>query len=181
MNLTVIGIEKNDGEHTIEKLSGVNYASWSYQMKMILIDCHLWTIIEPGETEPSEGASAADKKGYISRQGKALAKVVLSICDEQQMHIRNLSNPKAVWEELQKLYAPRDSKFRTVQLRWKLYSLKIKNCESMENYLGLINKTVADLANIGDEIEDGGFSNDYSVWTFGRMGCSSYSSVQFAR
>ncbi|GLV46220.1 hypothetical protein CBL_09985 [Carabus blaptoides fortunei] len=61
-------------------------------------------------------------------QGKAHAKIALAICDEQQMHIRSLTSPKNVWEELQRLYAPKDRE---------------------------INRTVADLSSIGDTIEDG--------------------------
>ena len=64
----------------------------------------LWTIIEPGEDEPGEAATANEKKTYVSRQGKAQARIALAICDEQQMHIRSLTTPKQIWEELQKLY-----------------------------------------------------------------------------
>lgn len=71
------------------------------------------------------------------------------------MHVRSLLKPKDVWEELQRLYAPKDSKFRTVQLRRKLYSHKMSDHETVENYLGQINKTVTELSNIGDQIEDG--------------------------
>lgn len=140
---------------SIEKLNSVNYASWSYQMKMVLMEADLWTVIEPGENEPAADAAANVKKTYLSRQGKAHAKIALAICDEQQMHIRSLLRPKDVWEELQKLYAPKDSKFRTVQLRRKLYSHKMCDYESVENYLGQINKTVTELSNIGDQVEDG--------------------------
>ncbi|GLV36032.1 hypothetical protein CBL_01796 [Carabus blaptoides fortunei] len=107
------------------------------------------------EDEPDQDATASAKRAYISRQGKAHAKIAPAICDEQQMHIRSLTSPKNVWEELQRLYAPKDSKFRTVQLRRKLYSLKMADCDSIENYLGEINRTVADLSSIGDTIEDG--------------------------
>lgn len=100
----------------IEKLNSVNYATWSYQMKMVLMETDLWSVIEPGEDEPPDDAVANIKKAYITRQGKALAKIALAICDEQQMHIRSLLKAKDVWEELQRLYAPKDSKFRTVQL-----------------------------------------------------------------
>lgn len=140
---------------SIEKLNGANYATWSYQIKMVLLECDLWTIVDPGEDEPGENASAQEKKVYLTRQGKAHAKIALAICDEQQMHIRQLGTAKAVWDELQRLYAPKDSKFRTVQLRKKLYSYRMCDYGTMENYLGQINKTLAELSNIGDKFEDG--------------------------
>jgi len=144
-----------ENKFSIEKLNGTNYASWSYQMKMVLMETKLWSVVEPGEEEPAENATNAVKKAYVNRQGKALAKIALAICDEQQMHIRNKTTAKEVWDELQKLYAPKNSKFRTVQLRRQLYSYKMNTCESMENYMGQINKTVTDLSSIGDKIEDG--------------------------
>jgi len=116
---------------SIEKLNSLNYASWLYQMKLLLMEADLWTIIEPGEDEPGEAATANEKKTYVSRQGKAQARIALAICDEQQMHIRSLTTPKQIWEELQKLYAPKDSKFRTVQLRRKLYSHKLSDYETV--------------------------------------------------
>ncbi|GLV44621.1 hypothetical protein CBL_20541 [Carabus blaptoides fortunei] len=119
------------------------------------MESDLWTIIESGEDEPDQDATASAKRAYLSRQEKAHAKIALAICDEQQMHIRSLTSPKNVWEDLQRLYAPKDSKFRTVPLRRKLYSLKMADCESIENYLGEINITVADLSSIVDTIEDG--------------------------
>ncbi|KFD44689.1 hypothetical protein M513_14434, partial [Trichuris suis] len=31
----------------IEKLNGSNYASWSFQMKLVLMECDLWTAVQP--------------------------------------------------------------------------------------------------------------------------------------
>ena len=138
--------------YTISKLNGTNYASWSYQMRLILLECELFTVIEPGEVEP---ADANEKLKYLSRQGKALAKIALAICDEQQIHVRHLTSPREVQKELERLYTPRDSKYRIVQLRRKLYSTKLNDYESMEAYLGQINQTVAELANVDNQIEDG--------------------------
>lgn len=154
---------------TIEKLNGGNYASWSYQMKMTLMEADLWAVIEPGEEEPAEGATDLQKKQYVSRQGRAHAKIALAICEEQQMHIQYKASAKEVWDELQRLYAPKDSKFRTVQLRRQLYSHKMSDCGSMESYLGKISRTVGDLSSIGDVIDDSdiamiilcGLSSDY--------------------
>lgn len=159
----------SESKSTIEKLNGTNYASWSYQMKMTLMEADLWSVIEPGEEEPAENPTEIQKKQYITRQGRAHAKIALAICDEQQMHIRNKASAKEVWDELQKLYAPRDSKFRTVQLRRQLYSHKMSDSGSMENYLGQINRTVGDLSSVGDVIDDSdiamvilcGLSSDY--------------------
>lgn len=80
-------------------------------MRLILLECELFTVIEPGEVEPTD---ANEKLKYWSRQEKALAKIALAICDEQQMHVRYLTSPREVWREFERLYASRDIKYRTV-------------------------------------------------------------------
>ncbi|KFD52693.1 hypothetical protein M514_06349 [Trichuris suis] len=69
----------------------------------------LWTTIQPGE-DRADAASPEKLRINDSRQGRALAKICLAIDDEQeqQQHVQHLSSPKEVWEELQKLYAPKD-------------------------------------------------------------------------
>lgn len=84
--------------HAIEKLNGANYAS--YQMRVVLTECDLWSTINPGENKPAGNTAERDKREYILRQRKTPANLALSICDEQQMHIRQLSTAKLVWEEL---------------------------------------------------------------------------------
>ncbi|UYV81527.1 hypothetical protein LAZ67_20001435, partial [Cordylochernes scorpioides] len=141
----------------ITKLNGLNYSSWSFQIKLILMDNDLWSIVDPGEVKPEGGDIGLINK-FNTRQNKALAKICLSIGEEQQNHIRHLNSPKEVWDELQRLYAPRDSKHRILQLRRKLYSQKFCQHANMDAYLGSINLIVSELTGVGDKIEDGDLS-----------------------
>ncbi|UYV69157.1 hypothetical protein LAZ67_6002607 [Cordylochernes scorpioides] len=110
-----------------------------------------------GEVKP-EGGDVGLINKFNTRQNKALAKICLSIGEEQQNHIRHLNSPKEVWDELQRLYAPRDSKHRILQLRRKLYSQKFCQHANMNAYLGSINLIVSELTGVGDKIEDGDLS-----------------------
>ncbi|UYV69220.1 hypothetical protein LAZ67_6002864, partial [Cordylochernes scorpioides] len=92
---------------------------------------------------------------FLSREGKAFAKICLGINDEQQLHVQHLNTPKEVWEELEKLYAPKDSRYRAVQLRRQLYGKRLTQHSNMEGYMGKINYIVNELAQIGDKIDDG--------------------------
>ncbi|UYV76936.1 K02A2.6-like, partial [Cordylochernes scorpioides] len=109
------------------------------------------------EVKP-EGGDVGLINKFNTRQNKALAKICLSIGEEQQNHIRHLNSPKEVWGELQRLYAPRDSKHRILQLRRKLYSQKFCQHANMNAYLGSINLIVSELTGVGDKIEDGDLS-----------------------
>uniref|UniRef100_A0A5S6QG42 Retrovirus-related Pol polyprotein from transposon TNT 1-94 n=1 Tax=Trichuris muris TaxID=70415 RepID=A0A5S6QG42_TRIMR len=138
----------------IAKLNGLNYATWSFQMKLVLMECDLWSTIEPGEERPAK-ESVEKLRLHDARQGRALAKICLAIGDEQQQHVRQLCSPKEVWEELQRLYAPKDSKFRMVQLRRRLYTEKLEYHPSMDAYLATMNHLVTELISVGDSVSDG--------------------------
>ncbi|UYV77157.1 hypothetical protein LAZ67_14003462 [Cordylochernes scorpioides] len=139
---------------TITKLNDANYSSWSFQMKLVLIENDLWSLINPGEAKPDPSDLVATKL-FLSREGKAFAKICLGINDEQQLHVQHLNTPKEVWEELEKLYAPKDSRYRAVQLRRQLYGERLTQHSNMEGYMGKINYIVNELAQIGDKIDDG--------------------------
>ncbi|UYV65318.1 hypothetical protein LAZ67_3003933 [Cordylochernes scorpioides] len=139
---------------TITKLNGANYSSWSFQIKLVLIENDLWSLINPGEAKPDPSDLVATKL-FLSREGKAFAKICLGINDEQQFHVQHLNTPKEVWEEMEKLYAPKDSRYRAVLLRRQLYGERLTQHSNMEGYMGKINQTVNELALIGDKIDDG--------------------------
>uniref|UniRef100_A0A5S6R4F0 CCHC-type domain-containing protein n=1 Tax=Trichuris muris TaxID=70415 RepID=A0A5S6R4F0_TRIMR len=139
---------------SIEKLNGLNYASWSFKMKLVLMECDLWTTVQPGE-ELKDTDDHRKMRLHECRQGKAFAKICLALGDEQQQYVQHLSSPKDVWEELQRLYAPKDSKLRILQLRRQLYSEKLESHGGMDAYLGKINHIVTELTNIGDRTDDG--------------------------
>ncbi|KFD46323.1 hypothetical protein M513_12801 [Trichuris suis] len=139
---------------SIETLSGSNYASWSFQMKLVLMECDLWTTVQPGE-ELKDTDDHRKLRLHERRQEKAFAKICLALGNEQQQHVQHLNSPKDIWEELQRLYAPKDSGLRVLQLRRQLYSEKLETHESMDSYLGKMNRLVSELTNVGDCIDDG--------------------------
>lgn len=105
----------------IDKLDGCNYKNWCYQIKLILIEHDLWSTVEPGEDKPTDERSL---KEYNARHNKALAKICLAINRQQQQHIMQFETPKEVWKALEELYAPKDNRYRIIQLRRKLYTEK---------------------------------------------------------
>uniref|UniRef100_A0A5S6QEA8 CCHC-type domain-containing protein n=1 Tax=Trichuris muris TaxID=70415 RepID=A0A5S6QEA8_TRIMR len=123
-------------------------------MKLVLMECDLWTTVQPGE-ELKDTGDHRKMRLQKCRQGKAFAKISLALGDEQQQHVQHLSSPKDVWEELQRLYAPMDSKLRILQLRRQLYSEKLESHGGMDACLGKINHIVTELTNIGDRIGHG--------------------------
>ncbi|UYV79484.1 hypothetical protein LAZ67_17002840 [Cordylochernes scorpioides] len=128
------------------------HTHYKYLHKTFAAENYLLSEVKP------EGGDVGLINKFNTRQNKALAKICLSIGEEQQNHIRHLNSPKEVWDELQRLYAPRDSKHRILQLRRKLYSQKFCQHPNMNTYLGSINLIVSELTGVGDKIEDGDLS-----------------------
>ncbi|UYV71045.1 hypothetical protein LAZ67_8001516, partial [Cordylochernes scorpioides] len=74
-------MEPSESLTKIAKLNGLNYSSWSFQIKLILMDNDLWSIVDPGEVKP-EGGDVGLINKFNTRQNKALAKICLSIESE---------------------------------------------------------------------------------------------------
>ena len=63
----------------VEKLTGDNYHSWTFQMKMLLIAKNLWEIVTGAET--LSGAEKIQKE----KENLALATICLSVCTNPQI------------------------------------------------------------------------------------------------
>ena len=62
----------------VEKLTGDNYHSWKFQMKMHLIGKDLWDIVTGAETLDEETTAEAQRR-FRKRENLALATVCLSV------------------------------------------------------------------------------------------------------
>ncbi|KFD46206.1 hypothetical protein M513_12906, partial [Trichuris suis] len=80
---------------SIEKLNGSSYASWSFQMKLVLMECDLWTTTQPGE-ELKDTDDHRKLRLHECRQEKAFAKICLALGNELQQHVQHLNSPKDV-------------------------------------------------------------------------------------
>jgi hypothetical protein len=108
-----------------DKLSGLNYLTWSYLMQMILIHADLWDIVR---TPPAEMTPDLMKKSQ-----KALALIVFNISTALIPVIRVCSTAAEAWAKLESMYAQK-SQHRIQNLRDQLYSLVMGSSESMTAY-----------------------------------------------
>ncbi|KFD46312.1 hypothetical protein M513_12820 [Trichuris suis] len=89
-------------------------------MKLMLMDCEPWSTVQPGEEVRDNGDSRKVRLRKLW-QGK-VAKISLAIGDEKQEHVQHpfKQRSKGHSGELQRLYAPEDSRRRMLQLRRQL-------------------------------------------------------------
>ena len=83
-----------------EKLTGDNYHSWKFQMKMCLIGKDLWEIVT-GTDQLAEGATDAEQRRFRKGETLALASVCLSVATSLQIYVRFAKNVKEAWDNLE--------------------------------------------------------------------------------
>jgi hypothetical protein len=88
----------------IEPLDNQNWGTWSFIMEQYLIMNDLWDIISRIETEPT---NTTEKAKFIRNQKSAWAHIALHVTPSQLNAVHLETNPKKIWDELQRLNRPR--------------------------------------------------------------------------
>lgn len=116
-----------------------NYGEWSFAIENVFILDGLSKCLMGTETEA----------GLIAK-AKAM---VLSIDPSQYVHVKDVTNAKDLWKKLRDLYD--DSGFaRKISLFRALISLRLENCDSMEQYVNQLIETAQKLNRSGFKVDD---------------------------
>jgi len=90
---------------SIAKLNGINYQSWKFKMRMVLVERGLWKIVSGEVLEPADRSKLND---YYNLQDRAFATIALNLEDDQLHHIQNLSdNASDAWNVLADVHEPK--------------------------------------------------------------------------
>ena len=117
----------------IVPLNGTNYPTWKIQCRMALMKDGLWTIVDGSEAAPD--ASATQEYGkFIARRDRALAVIVLSVQPSLLYLIGDPDNPVDVWKKLANQFQKK-SWANKLELRRKLYSLRLREGESVQKHI----------------------------------------------
>ncbi|UYV68970.1 hypothetical protein LAZ67_6001864 [Cordylochernes scorpioides] len=136
----------------VEKLTGSNYRSWKFNMKMLLIERGLWECVINEETIDADEDQRKYEKTKI-KQEKALATIALSISTEQQIHVIDCKTASEAWTTLEQIFEPK-SRAQILQLKKQFVNIKFIEEENMINYLSRL-KTCSDhLREAGCEVKD---------------------------
>ncbi|UYV64973.1 hypothetical protein LAZ67_3002613 [Cordylochernes scorpioides] len=122
-------------------LTGSNYRSWKFKMKMLLIERGFWECVINEKTIDADENQRKYEK--TKKQGKALATIALSISTEQQIYIIDSKTSKEAWTTLEQIFQPK-SRARILQLKKQFVNIiKFIGDENMINYLSRL-KTCSD-------------------------------------
>eukprot|EP00794_Sanderia_malayensis_P011639 gene11639-biopygen9313 len=142
--------DETSGGFKVEKLTGDNYYSWKFQMKMALVGKDLRDIVTGDEVLDGTAAVVQQRK-FQRRENIALATICLSVLPSLQIYVRAAKSAKKAWDNLEQHFEKR-SLSQKVFYRRKLYSARLeKGTTMLEHVNGL--QTLSDhLESVGDPI-----------------------------
>ena len=137
---------------SIVPLNGKNYPTWKVQYRMALMKDGLWGIVNGTERDPGESQVEAHKK-FVSGRDRALAIVVLAVEPSLLYLIGDPEDPVAVWNKLEGQFQKK-TWANKLELRRKLYSLRLKDGESVHVHIKTMTEIFEALAVIGDSVSE---------------------------
>ena len=114
-------------------LNSNNYPTWKIQCRMSLMKHGAWGFVTGTEEEPEEGDHAGWRK-FNDRSDKALASIVLAVEPALLYMLGDPQDPAEVWEKLSDQFEKK-SWANKLALRRKLYSLRLKENESVQQHI----------------------------------------------
>ena len=132
-------------------LNGKNYPTWKVQCRMALMKEGLWNIVEGTEAAPGRENDRYAK--FLARRDWALAIIVLSVEPSLLYLVGDPEDPAAVWGKLANQFQKR-TWANKLELRRNLFSLRLKNGESVQEHRKAMTEIFDGLSVIGDPISE---------------------------
>jgi hypothetical protein len=121
----------------IDKFNGKFFELWKLNMEDLLVDIDQWITLYPG-IAPT-GTSTDDWKKF-DRKEKSTIQLCLS--NSVLLNVSKEATTKDLWENLGNLYQSK-SLVSKLFLRKKLYNLRMRDGDSMVEYLNAFNTVVS--------------------------------------
>ena len=131
-------------------LKGGNYPTWKLQCQMALMKDGLWGIVNGTEVAPAEAEPLAK---FNTRRDKALAIIVLSVDPTLLYLVGDPTDPIVVWTKLADQFQKK-TWANKLHLRKRLYSMRLKEGESVQEHIKTMTETFNALTVIGDKITE---------------------------
>eukprot|EP00794_Sanderia_malayensis_P003829 gene3829-4362_t len=119
---------------------------------MALMKNSLWSFIDGTETVPPRTEVERHAK-YVTKKNRALAIVVLSIEPCLLYLLGDPQDPVVVWNKLAAQFQKK-TWANKLALRRKLYSLRLKESESLQQHIKYMTEVFEELSIVGDPIEE---------------------------
>ncbi|XP_076936639.1 uncharacterized protein LOC143603844 [Bidens hawaiensis] len=144
---------------SVPKFDG-DYEHWSLLMKTLKSKEH-WVVIEPGYTEPREGAELTPAQqtsldAMRLKDLKAQNYLFQSIDKQIVKTMTRKDTAKQIWDAMKNKYQGnvRVKKAQLQRLRREFETLEMKEGESITEYFGRVMTTANEMRNFGEEMDD---------------------------
>ena len=141
-----------DARNGIVLLNGSNFPTWKLQCRMVLMKQGVWKIVNGMEVAPDEENIIARNK-FNDRRDKALSTIVLAVETSLLYLLGDPQDPVEVWNKLCDQFQAK-TWANKLALRRKLYGLKLKENQSVQEHLKAMVEIFDNLAVIGEAVEE---------------------------
>ena len=133
-------------------LNGRNYPTWKVQCRIALMKESLWGIISGTEETPGED-NVDTRRKFMARRDCAITIIMLAVEPSLLYLLGDPEDLKAVWKKLEEQFQPMTWSNK-LQLRCKLYALKLKEGGSINEHIKTMSEIFEGLAVIGDAVSE---------------------------
>ena len=119
---------------------------------MLLMKEGLWSIVNGTEAAPGEEEAARHAK-FVARRDRVLAMIVLSVDPTLLYLLGDPEDPVIVWKKLSDQFQ-RKTWANKLELRKRLYSLRLKEEDSVQEHIRRMTELFEELAVIGDPVKE---------------------------
>ena len=133
----------------VVSLNGSNFPTWNIQCRMALLKDGLWSIVSGTEVLPAEGDA---RTKFLARRDRALAIIVLSVQPSLLYLLGEPEDPVVVWKKLSDQFQKK-TWANKLELRRRLYSLRLKERDSVQEHIRKMTEVFDELAVIGDPVD----------------------------
>ncbi|GMI80153.1 hypothetical protein HRI_001684600 [Hibiscus trionum] len=149
------------GQMPLPRLTKTNYGNWSIQMKALLGSQDAWEVVQEGFEEPTitTGYTAAQTKALKEARSKdnvALYMLFRAVDESGFEKIAGATTSKEAWDILEKVFkgVDRFKQVRLQNLRCELEGMKMKESESVSDYITRVQAVVNQLNRNGETLTD---------------------------
>ena len=137
---------------SIVPLNGSNYPTWKIQCRMALMKDGLGRFVNGTETSPPQTEAEKYSK-YVAKKNRALAIVGLSIESSLLYLLGHPQDPVVVWGKLATQFQKK-TWAKKLALRRKLYSLQLKENQSVQQHIKEMTEVFEELSIVGDPLKE---------------------------
>ena len=120
---------------------------------MALIRDDVWNIVNGTEIVTDSRTEMGLHAKYLSRKDRALSTIVLPLEPSLLYLIGDPDDPGVVWKKLADQFQKK-TLANKLELRRRLYSLKLEEGDSVHNHIKLMTETFDELSVIGDSLNE---------------------------